>query len=147
VLFANSRIPFDALLDEIEHETNMQRSQATYGSLMTAREQVGDVKYVTVTRPFQLLKQEENLTGNAVIYAVAISCCRKAKDPDRAMGLLQKMISKRQTANVACFNTVLIPKTDAKLPKDKDTILQIYQRMKMNQHPEVVVVLISKKRD
>jgi pentatricopeptide repeat domain-containing protein 1 len=119
------------LLDEIIHVAKLERTQVTYGSLMTACERVGDMN--CVTRAFRLLKQEksDHLTANEIIYGAAISCCRKAKEPQRARGLLQKMISEGLTPNVACFNTVLMAQTDAKRVKDKDTILQIFQWMKM----------------
>jgi pentatricopeptide repeat protein len=64
------------------------------------------------------------LIANGIIYGAAISSCRKAKEPQRAMGLLQKIISVGLTPYVACFNTVLIAQADVKRPKENnDTII------------------------
>jgi hypothetical protein len=48
-----------------------------------------------------LLQQEEHVTANEIIYGAAISCCRKAKEQQLAMGLFQKIISVGLTPYVA----------------------------------------------
>jgi hypothetical protein len=77
--------------EKIIHTVKIKRTQVIHRSLMTACERVGDVKYIT--KVFRLLKEEEDdedLMPNEIIYGAAISCCRKAKEPQRAMGLCQK---------------------------------------------------------
>jgi hypothetical protein len=55
---------------------------------MTACERVGDVN--SLSRAFRSFQQEEHVPANETIYGSAISCRRMAKEPQRAMGFLQK---------------------------------------------------------
>jgi pentatricopeptide repeat protein len=123
------------LLQEIQ-DANLERTQVTYGSLMTACERVGNVEYAS--RAFRKLKEEEeeqqHIAPNEIIYGAAISCCRKAKEPERALLLLKKMIKEGLSPNAACFNTVLIALTDAKRQKDSETVLQVYKLMKSDKY-------------
>eukprot|EP00529_Nitzschia_sp_RCC80_P000233 CAMPEP_0113493024 /NCGR_PEP_ID=MMETSP0014_2-20120614/28377_1 /TAXON_ID=2857 /ORGANISM="Nitzschia sp." /LENGTH=865 /DNA_ID=CAMNT_0000386871 /DNA_START=122 /DNA_END=2719 /DNA_ORIENTATION=+ /assembly_acc=CAM_ASM_000159 len=113
------------LLKEIK-DAGLDRTQVTYGSLMTACERVGDVK--KVNRVFELMN-DDNMKPNEVIYGAAISCCRKANDPQRALWLLKKMIQEKLLPNTATLNTVLIAQTDSKSKTDSSRVLQLYKLM------------------
>jgi len=99
-------------------EDGLEPTIVTYGSLMTACERVGDIE--SASKVFRMVKEEERrasntsadeegdpIRANEIIYGAAISCCRKARQPERALLLLRKMISEKLSPNTATFNTVI----------------------------------------
>ena len=110
-------------------EDGMEPTIVTYGSLMTACERVGDIE--AASRVFRMVKeegtknkdnhvdvdshsssdkngsQEQIIQVNEIIYGAAISCCRKAQQPERALFLLRKMMDEKLAPNTATFNTVI----------------------------------------
>ncbi len=135
----------------------------TYGSLMTACKQVGDIK--AASKVFRMVKEEEGkskanssasggsgadggsedqeqLQANEIIYGVAISCCCKAKEPERAHLLLQKMISKKLELNTVTYNTVIAAvfegRPESKTAKEDslwEKALPVYRVMKSKHAP------------
>jgi len=118
-------------------EDGLEPTIVTYGSLMTACERVGDIQ--AASKVFRMVKEEEEkykddeeeasgrgndlqerLRVNEIIYGAAISCCRKAQEPERALLLLRKMISEKLSPNTALFNTVIAALADGK-PDSKTT--------------------------
>uniref|UniRef100_A0A7S4RPL2 PROP1-like PPR domain-containing protein n=1 Tax=Ditylum brightwellii TaxID=49249 RepID=A0A7S4RPL2_9STRA len=105
----------------------------TYGSLMTACERVGSVE--AASNVFKRMRtqndeeEEEEMQPNEIIYGAAISCCRKARQPDRAFLLLRRMIKDGLFPNAATFNTVILAHTEGKKPNLDQAIL-IYRLMK-----------------
>ena len=110
-------------------EDGLEPTIVTYGSLMTACERVGDIE--AASKVFRMVKEEEEnneegeeddhnnndqerLQVNEIIYGAAISCCRKARQPERALLLLRKMISEELSPNTALFNTVIAALADGK---------------------------------
>jgi pentatricopeptide repeat protein len=90
-------------------EDGLEPTIITYGSLMMACEQVVDVK--AASKVYRMVKEEEgksktnssvggsggadgrsedqeHLQANEIIYRAAISCCCKAREPERALLLL-----------------------------------------------------------
>jgi pentatricopeptide repeat domain-containing protein 1 len=114
------------ILEDIK-EAGIERTEITYGSIMTACERVGCVQ--SASKAFRMMR-EDNIEPNEIIYGAAISCCRKAKEPQRAVLLLKKMIKEELSPNVACLNTVLIAQTDAKRRSDSESVLQVFKLMK-----------------
>jgi pentatricopeptide repeat protein len=109
-------------------EDGLEQTIITYGALMTACEQVGDVE--AASKVFRMVKEEEgkstanrsigggggadsgsedqeHLWANEIIYGAAISCCCKAREPERALLLLRKMISEKLEPNTVTYNTVI----------------------------------------
>jgi pentatricopeptide repeat protein len=98
---------------------------------MTACERVGDVE--AASKVFRMVKEEdgrqsirddnndsssngqEHLRANEIIYGAAISCCRKAHEPERALLLLRKMMSEKLEPNTVTFNTVIAALSEGRL--------------------------------
>lgn len=112
----NLKGAFD-LLKQLKDD-GLEPTIVTYGSLMTACERVGDIE--AASKVFKMVKEEEErgaaageeeerkqLRVNEIIYGAAISCCRKAQQPERALLLLRRMISEELSPNTATFNTVI----------------------------------------
>jgi len=114
------------LLSELQDE-GLKPTVVTFGTLMTACERVGSVE--AAGKVFQLMKESggasnadnsneiqnaeyKPITPNEIIYGAAISTCRKAAQPDRAVLLLRKMIKSGLAPNTATFNTVLMAQTE-----------------------------------
>jgi len=145
-------------------EDGMEPTIVTYGSLMTACERVGDIE--AASKVFRMVKeegkkyeddgvsssgkttgsQEQIIQVNEIIYGAAISCCRKAQQPERALFLLRKMIDEKLAPNTATFNTVIAalaeskgfldPKNDASSTWEK--ALAVYRVMKSKHAPQGV---------
>jgi pentatricopeptide repeat protein len=112
-------------------EDGLEPTIVTYGSLMTACERVGDVE--AASKVFRMVKEEdgrqsirddnndtssnekEHLRANEIIYGAAISCCRKAHEPERALLLLRKMMSEKLEPNTVTFNTVIAALSEGRL--------------------------------
>ncbi len=69
---------------------------------------------------------------------MAISCCCKAREPERALLLLRKMISKKLEPNTVTFNTVIVAlskgRLESKTAKDNSLLekaLAVYRVMKL----------------
>ena len=96
------------LLRQLKQD-ELEPTIVTYGSLMTECERVGDIE--AASRVFRMVKEDNddnnNIRANEIIYGAAISCCRKAQQPERALLLLRKMISDELSPNTATFNTVI----------------------------------------
>ncbi len=108
-------------------ESGIERTQFTYGSLMTACERSSCVE--SASKAFRLMK-EDGIVANEIIYGAAISCCRKAKEPKRALLLLRKMIKEELSPNAATLNTVMIAQTDSGKASDSEKVLRVYKLMK-----------------
>lgn len=108
-------------------ESGIERTQFTYGSLMTACERKSCVE--SASKAFRLMR-EDNIEANEIIYGAAISCCRKAKEPERAVLLLRKMIKEELSPNAATLNTVMIAQTDAGRASDSEKVVKVYKLMK-----------------
>jgi len=108
-------------------DCEIDRTQVTYGSLMTACERSACVE--SASKAFRLMK-EDGIVANEIIYGAAISCCRKAKEPKRALLLLRKMIKEELSPNAATLNTVMIAQTDAGKASDSDKVMRVYKLMK-----------------
>ncbi len=101
-------------------EDGLDLTIITYGSLMIACKQVGDVE--ATRKVFRMVKEEEgkskgnssvgggggadggsedqeHLRTNEIIYGAPISRCRTAREPERALLLLWKMISEKLEPN------------------------------------------------
>jgi len=144
-------------------EDELEPTIVTYGSLMTACERVGDIE--AASKVFRMVKEEEEKTEessgggegdedndqerlqvNEIIYGAAISCCRKARQPERALLLLRKMISEQLSPNTATFNTVIAAlsegEPDSKTTKNDllwEKALAVYRVMKSNHAPHGVM--------
>lgn len=114
------------LFEEIE-DLDIERTEVTYGSLMTACERVGDVE--SASRVFRRLK-EDGITPNEIIYGAAISCCRKARQSERALLLLRRMMKEELSPNVATLNTVLLAQVEGRSKADTERAILIYKLMK-----------------
>jgi len=108
-------------------ESGVERTQFTYGSLMTACERNSCLE--STSKVFQLMR-EDDIKANEIIYGAAISCCRKAKEPKRTLLLLRKMIKEELLPNAATLNTVMIAQTEAGNPADSEKVLRVYKLMK-----------------
>ena len=97
------------LLDDLRKD-GLQPTLVTYGTLMTAAERVASTD--VASRIFSFLRDEDGLEPNEVIYGAAISCCRKAGEPERALLLLKKMIKEGLQPNTGVFNTVLMAQSE-----------------------------------
>ena len=107
-------------------DSGIERTQFTYGSLMTACERSSCVE--SASKAFRLMKEDE-IAANEIIYGAAISCCRKAKEPKRALLLLRKMITEELSPNAATLNTVMLAQTDAGKPSDSEKVERVYKLM------------------
>ena len=94
----------------------------TFGGLMTACERVESID--GLNKVFSLLKQQDGLKANNVIYGAAISCCRKAGEEERALLLLRKMIRDGLKPNVATFNTVLMAQAES---RNSGNVARVYK--------------------
>ncbi|KAL3816130.1 hypothetical protein ACHAXA_011627 [Cyclostephanos tholiformis] len=128
-------------------EDGLEPTIITYGSLMTACERVGDIE--AASKVFRIVKEEEgrnkkkfsggsdgcnvddgsegqeHIRANEIIYGAAISCCRKAREPERALLLLRKMMSEKLEPNTVTFNTVIAALSEGRLESKttKDDLL------------------------
>eukprot|EP00536_Pseudo-nitzschia_multiseries_P003207 jgi/Psemu1/185311/e_gw1.48.148.1 len=107
-------------------KSGIERTQFTYGALMTACERIGCVE--SASKAFRMMR-EDGIKPNEIIYGAAISCCRKAKEPKRALLLLRKMISEELSPNAATINTVMLSQTDSGKSSDSEKVLQVYKIM------------------
>jgi len=114
------------LLDEIE-EAGIERTEVTYGTLMTACERVGCLD--SASKVFRKLK-DDDIVPNEIIYGAAISCCRKARESERAVLLLRKMMKEGLSPNTATFNTVLVAQTETRTKADIERSIVVYKLMK-----------------
>jgi pentatricopeptide repeat protein len=143
-------------------EDGLEPTIITYGSLMTACERVGDVE--AASKVFRMVKEEEKKSkiksaggdsgengsenqehprANEIIYGAAISCCRKAREPERALLLLRKMISEKLELNTVTFNTVIAALSEGRRPESKtskddllwEKALAVYRVMKSKHAP------------
>ena len=141
-------------------EDGLEPTIVTYGSLMTACERVGDVE--AASKVFRMVKEEdsrksirydkcsneqEQLQANEIIYGAAISCCRKAHEPERALLLLRKMMSEKLQPNTVTFNTVIAALSEGRLSDSLATsnnallwekALAVYRVMKSKNAPKGV---------
>jgi pentatricopeptide repeat protein len=126
---------------------------------MTECEQVGNVK--AASNVFRMVKEEEG-NSNAKssigggsgadggsedqehlrVYGAAISCCHKAREPEWALLLLRKIISKKLEPNMVTYNTVIAAlskgRPESKTAKDNslwEKALAIYRVMKLKHVP------------
>lgn len=114
------------LLEEVR-ELGIERTEITYGSMMTACQRVGDIQ--SVSKVFQMLKEDE-IVPNEIIYGAAISCCRKSKESERALLLLRKMMKEGLNPNVATLNTVLMAQAESRGKGDYERAVMVYKIMK-----------------
>lgn len=132
-------------------EDGMEPTIVTYGTLMTACERVGDIE--AASRVFRMVKeegkknkesnkkdgsQEQTIQLNEIIYGAAISCCRKAQQPERALFLLRKMIDEKLAPNTATFNTVISAQAEGK-GLEWEKALAVYRVMKSKHSPQGVL--------
>mmetsp|Transcript_5553 Transcript_5553/g.8780 ORF Transcript_5553/g.8780 Transcript_5553/m.8780 type:complete len:621 (-) Transcript_5553:14-1876(-) len=112
----------------------------TYGTLMTACERAVSVE--GMDQVFSLMKianDENNHVGkdiipNEIVYGAAISCLRKASQPERCVSMLRKMIRDGLKPNIATFNTVLKAQTEGRKPKLQNA-LEVYKMMRAAKDP------------
>ena len=71
-----------------------------------------------------------DMSPNEIIYGAAISCCRKAKEPERALLLLRKMIQEDLSPNAATFNTVIVAQTEGRSKSDMERAILVFKLMK-----------------
>ncbi|CAJ1952294.1 unnamed protein product [Cylindrotheca closterium] len=114
------------LLEEVE-EAGIERTEITYGSMMTACQRVGDIQAASTV--FQKLK-EDGIAPNEIIYGAAISCCRKSKQSERALLLLRKMLKEGLAPNRATLNTVLMAQAEVRTKADFERAVTVYKLMK-----------------
>lgn len=126
-------------------EDGLKPTIVTYGSLMTACERMGDVE--AASKVFRMVKEgngnddDNDIRPNEIIYGAAISCCRKARQPERALLLLRKMISDELSPNTATFNTVVAAlaegKPDSKIDNNVlwEKALAVFKVMKSKHAP------------
>jgi pentatricopeptide repeat domain-containing protein 1 len=114
------------LLEEIE-EAGIERTEITYGTLMTACERVGCME--SASKVFRKLKAD-NILPNEIIYGAAISCCRKSRQSERALLLLRKMMKEGLSPNTATFNTVLLAQSETRTKADIERAIIVYKLMK-----------------
>eukprot|EP00980_Cylindrotheca_fusiformis_P000079 scaffold19_cov114-Cylindrotheca_fusiformis.AAC.26 len=114
------------LLEEIE-EAGIERTEVTYGTLMTACERVGCLE--SVSQVFRKMREDE-ISPNEIIYGAAISCCRKSKQSERALLLLRKMMKEGLSPNTATFNTVLMAQAETRTKADIERAVVVYKLMK-----------------
>jgi pentatricopeptide repeat protein len=113
------------LFEEIE-EAEIERTEITYGSLMTACERVGCVE--SVSKVFRMMKADD-IDSNEIIYGAAISCCRKAGESERALLLLRKMLQEGLSPNTATFNTVIMAQTEGRTKMDMERLVLVFKLM------------------
>ena len=128
-------------------EDGLEPTIVTYGTLMTACERVGDIE--AASRVFRMVKeegkkneeankrngsQEPAIQVNEIIYGAAISCCRKAQQPDRALFLLRKMMDEKLAPNTATFNTVIAALAEGQ-GLEWQKALAVYRVMKSKHSP------------
>jgi len=77
----------------------------TFGTLMSACERVENV--TAMNDVFDYMKVY-GIEPNEIVYGAAISCSRKAKQSDKALELLNAMISSKLYPNIVTFNTVFL---------------------------------------
>jgi pentatricopeptide repeat protein len=94
---------------------------------MTACERVGCID--GVSKVFRMMKEDE-IMPNEIIYGAAISCCRKAKQSERALLLLRKMMKEDLSPNVATFNTVMVAQAEGRTKGDSERAILVYRLMK-----------------
>jgi pentatricopeptide repeat protein len=114
------------LLEEVE-EAGIERTEVTYGTLMTACERVGCME--SASKVFRKLR-DDGIVPNEIIYGAAISCCRKSKQSERALLLLRKMIKEGLSPNTATFNTVLMAQTETRTKADIERAVVVWKLMK-----------------
>jgi pentatricopeptide repeat domain-containing protein 1 len=117
------------LLEEIE-EAEIERTEITYGSLMTACERVGCVE--GMSKVFRKLKEDE-IVPNEIIYGAAISCLRKSRQSERALLLLRKMLKEGLSPNRATLHTVLVAQVEGRTKAETGRAVLIYKLMKSKQ--------------
>ena len=136
-----------AIMKELQScKGRIEPNIVTYGSLMTACERVGNVD--GASRVFQMMRDhneqlQNNKEGvdhekgttrtmkpNEIIYGAAISCCRKAGEPERALLLLRKMIQDGRQPNAATFNTVMMAQAEEGTAKSVQRAVLVYRMMK-----------------
>jgi pentatricopeptide repeat protein len=99
----------------------------TYGSLITACERVGSID--GVSKVFSMMRDAE-VEPNEIIFGAAISTCRKAREPERAMLLLRKMLREGLEPNVATMNTVIIAQMEGSRQSDTNRAILAYKLMR-----------------
>lgn len=114
------------LLEEIK-DAEIERTEVTYGTLMTACERVGCME--SASKVFRMLK-DDGIVPNEIIYGAAISCCRKSRQSERSLLLLRKMMKEGLSPNVATFNTVLMAQAETRTRADIERAVVIYKLMK-----------------
>lgn len=114
------------LLEEIE-EAEIERTEITYGSLMTACERVGCID--SASKVFRKLK-EDGIVPNEIIYGAAISCCRKSRQSERALLLLRKMMKEELAPNTATFNTAILAQVEGRSKAETERAIIVYRLMK-----------------
>jgi len=115
----------------------LRPTEVTYGTLMLACERVGSAK--GVIQIFKAMKQQQEESDNSVlpneiIYGTAISCFRKAGQPQCAATLLYKMVNDGLAPNIATFNTVLTALTENNQDPDLDRALTVYKILRSTKH-------------
>jgi len=123
----------------------LQPTEVTYGTLMLACERVGRVEgVIRIFKAMQQQQREQEQNGrsgntirpNEIIYGTAISCFRKAGQPERAATLLCKMVNDGLAPNIATFNTVLtaLTENDHNRAPDLDKALTVYKILRSTKH-------------
>jgi pentatricopeptide repeat domain-containing protein 1 len=107
-------------------DAEIERTEITYGSLMTACERQGCVD--SASKVFRMMK-EDDIEPNEIIYGAAISCFRKAREPQRCLFLLKKMMKEELSPNAATLNTVMIALTDGTKKSDSERVMKLYKLM------------------
>lgn len=93
---------------------------------MTACERQGCTD--SASKVFRMMK-EDDIEPNEIIYGAAISCFRKAREPQRCLFLLKKMMKEELSPNAATLNTVMIALTDGTKKSDSERIMKLYKLM------------------
>jgi pentatricopeptide repeat protein len=93
---------------------------------MTACERQGCVD--SASKVFRMMK-EDDIEPNEIIYGAAISCFRKAREPQRCLFLLKKMMKEELSPNAATLNTVMIALTDGTKKSDSERVMKLYKLM------------------
>jgi pentatricopeptide repeat domain-containing protein 1 len=107
-------------------DAEIERTHITYGSLMTACERQGCTD--SASKVFRMMK-EDVIEPNEIIYGAAISCFRKAREPQRCLFLLKKMMKEELSPNAATLNTVMIALTDGTKKSDSERVMKLYKLM------------------
>lgn len=135
-------------MDELIAE-GLQPTIVTFGTLMMACERVGDMAYAG--KVFSKMKAAApDVEPNEIVYGAAISCCRKANHPERALLLLRKMMEDPNLhPNTAVYNTVIMaltadlepgaemikPDDSERIDKNLDRALKLYRIMSSTSSP------------